>query len=121
MTIDYEKQGNVGIITINRPDARNAVNSEVANGIEAALELAYAERPRRDAVVAEATATLQQARQFLIDKDLITVPSDPVSSTPAHQSIISSACLRSIIFSASMKPTPSWSISGLPNASRRLA
>ena len=47
-------------------------------GIEAALELAYAERPKRDAVVADATATLQQARQFLIDKDLITVPSDPV-------------------------------------------
>jgi enoyl-CoA hydratase len=38
MTIDYEKQGNVGIITINRPDARNAVNSDVANGIEAALD-----------------------------------------------------------------------------------
>jgi enoyl-CoA hydratase len=38
MTIDYEKQGNVGIITINRPDARNAVNSDVANGIEAAID-----------------------------------------------------------------------------------
>jgi len=36
--IDYEKQGNVGIITINRPDARNAVNSEVANGIESAID-----------------------------------------------------------------------------------
>jgi enoyl-CoA hydratase/carnithine racemase len=38
MTVDYEKQGNVGIITINRPDARNAVNSDVANGIEAAID-----------------------------------------------------------------------------------
>lgn len=36
--IEYEKQGNVGIITINRPDARNAVNSEVANGIESAID-----------------------------------------------------------------------------------
>ena len=36
--IDYEKQGNVGVITINRPDARNAVNGEVANGIEAAID-----------------------------------------------------------------------------------
>jgi enoyl-CoA hydratase len=38
MTIDFEKQGNVGIITINRPDARNAVNTEVAQGIEAAID-----------------------------------------------------------------------------------
>ncbi|MCC6225238.1 MAG: crotonase/enoyl-CoA hydratase family protein [Microthrixaceae bacterium] len=36
--IDYEKQGNVGIITINRPSARNAVNTEVATGIEAAID-----------------------------------------------------------------------------------
>ena len=38
MTIDYEKQGNVAIITINRPEARNAVNSDVANGIESAID-----------------------------------------------------------------------------------
>lgn len=38
MTVDYDKQGNVGIITINRPDARNAVNSDVANGIESAID-----------------------------------------------------------------------------------
>jgi enoyl-CoA hydratase len=38
MTIEYTKQGNVGIITINRPDARNAVNSEVATGIEDAID-----------------------------------------------------------------------------------
>lgn len=38
MSVDFTKQGNVGIITINRPDARNAVNSEVAQGIEAAVD-----------------------------------------------------------------------------------
>lgn len=38
MTVEYEKHGNVGIITINRPDARNAVNSEVAQGIESAID-----------------------------------------------------------------------------------
>ncbi len=38
MSIDYTKQGNVGIITINRPDARNAVNSDVATGIEDAID-----------------------------------------------------------------------------------
>jgi enoyl-CoA hydratase len=36
--IDYEAHGNVAIITINRPDARNAVNTAVAQGIEAAVD-----------------------------------------------------------------------------------
>jgi enoyl-CoA hydratase len=36
--IDYEKAGNVAVITINRPDARNAVNTAVATGIEEAVD-----------------------------------------------------------------------------------
>lgn len=36
--IDYELQGHVGLITINRPEARNAVNGAVAQGIEAAID-----------------------------------------------------------------------------------
>lgn len=36
--IDYEKHGNLAVITINRPDARNAVNTAVATGIEAAVD-----------------------------------------------------------------------------------
>jgi len=36
--IDYEKQGNLAVITINRPDARNAVNTAVAQGIEEAID-----------------------------------------------------------------------------------
>ena len=36
--IDYETQGAIAVITIRRPEARNAVNPEVANGIEAALD-----------------------------------------------------------------------------------
>jgi len=38
MTIDYEKKGNYAVITINRPEARNAVNGDVANGIEDAID-----------------------------------------------------------------------------------
>ena len=41
--IDYEKRGNVALITINRPEARNAVNGEVAEGIEAAIDQAEAD------------------------------------------------------------------------------
>jgi enoyl-CoA hydratase len=36
--IKFEKQGPIGIITIDRPEAKNAVNAEVANGIEAAID-----------------------------------------------------------------------------------
>ncbi len=36
--ITFEKDGNVATITINRPEARNAVNPAVASGIEEALD-----------------------------------------------------------------------------------
>ncbi len=36
--VNYEKRGNVGVITINRPEARNAVNTAVATGIEEAVD-----------------------------------------------------------------------------------
>jgi enoyl-CoA hydratase len=38
MVVDYEVKGRVGLITIRRPEARNAVNGDVANGMEAALD-----------------------------------------------------------------------------------
>jgi enoyl-CoA hydratase len=36
--IDFEVDGHVAVITINRPEARNAVNGDVANGIEEAID-----------------------------------------------------------------------------------
>jgi enoyl-CoA hydratase len=36
--IEYEVRDRVAIVTINRPEARNAVNPEVAQGIEAAID-----------------------------------------------------------------------------------
>lgn len=36
--VKFEKQGNVGIITIDRPEAKNAINGEVASAIEAAID-----------------------------------------------------------------------------------
>jgi enoyl-CoA hydratase len=38
MSVDFEKRGPLAVIKINRPDARNAVNGDVANGIEAAID-----------------------------------------------------------------------------------
>ncbi|MCD7099674.1 DUF885 domain-containing protein [Stenotrophomonas sp. MMGLT7] len=46
--------------------------------IEAALELAYAERPARDKVVADAEAALQSSTAFVREKDLVTLPDAPV-------------------------------------------
>ncbi len=36
--IEYATEGHVALITINRPEARNAVNGDVANGIEEAID-----------------------------------------------------------------------------------
>jgi enoyl-CoA hydratase len=36
--VDYELQGRVAVMTLNRPEARNAVNGDVANGLEAAID-----------------------------------------------------------------------------------
>jgi enoyl-CoA hydratase len=36
--VKYEVQGRVGIITLNRPDARNAINGDVAKGVESAID-----------------------------------------------------------------------------------
>ena len=36
--VDYEVRGRVALITINRPEARNAVNGDVASGVENAID-----------------------------------------------------------------------------------
>jgi enoyl-CoA hydratase len=36
--IDYDVRGRTVVLTINRPEARNAINGEVANGLEAAID-----------------------------------------------------------------------------------
>lgn len=38
MVIELERRGRVGVIRLNRPDARNAVDDEVARAMEAALD-----------------------------------------------------------------------------------
>ena len=38
MPVEYEKKGHVAIITMNRPEARNAINGEMAQTMEAALD-----------------------------------------------------------------------------------
>jgi enoyl-CoA hydratase len=38
VSVDFERRGRCGVITINRPEARNAVNADVAAGIEEGID-----------------------------------------------------------------------------------
>jgi uncharacterized protein (DUF885 family) len=58
------------------PDAPTPDQQQQA--IEAALELAYADKPGREEVVDFAKHTLDVATKFTREKDLVTVPDDPV-------------------------------------------
>ena len=58
------------------PDTPTAEQQQAA--IEAALELSYAKRPPRAELMQTATATLQQATDFVRAKDLVTMPEAPV-------------------------------------------
>lgn len=42
LAVEYERRGHVGVIQINRPEAKNAVNAAVATGVGRA----FAERRR---------------------------------------------------------------------------
>src|SRR4051794_39532067 len=38
MSVEYEQRGRIGLIRINRPEARNAVNADVPAGIESGVD-----------------------------------------------------------------------------------
>jgi uncharacterized protein (DUF885 family) len=50
--------------------------------IKAALELAYAMRPQRDAVLDAARASLADTTRFVREKNLVTVPDEPLEIIP---------------------------------------
>lgn len=50
--------------------------------IQAALDLAYADRPRRDQVLATAEAALARATEFVREKDLVGLPDAPLKIIP---------------------------------------
>jgi len=58
------------------PDDPNEAYKQVI--IRAALELAYAKLPPRDGIVEIAKQYLQQATDFVIERNIVTVPDDPV-------------------------------------------
>ncbi|HVK80995.1 MAG TPA: DUF885 domain-containing protein [Verrucomicrobiae bacterium] len=58
------------------PDAPTPEQQQAA--IRAALDLAAADRPARDRLVETATEATEEARRFVIERDLITLPEGPV-------------------------------------------
>lgn len=56
----------------------NPTDEQQQAAIEAALELAYAEKPARDKVVDDAKAALAQSTEFVRTHDLMTLPDAPV-------------------------------------------
>ena len=70
----YEKRGRVGIITLNRPEARNAVNGDVASGVEAAIDQVEADDDVWVAILT-ATTTGQEKPVFCAGADLKAINS----------------------------------------------
>lgn len=58
------------------PDNPTAAQQQAA--IEAALELAYAQKPAREAVVPDARKSLEASTAFVAEHDLMTLPDAPV-------------------------------------------
>lgn len=77
-----EMYGIARTVLKDKPDApalpETPSADEQQKAIEAALELAYAERPARDKVVPDAEAALAQATEFVRKHDLVTLPDAPV-------------------------------------------
>ncbi len=68
-TVTYEATGRVAVITLNRPEARNAVNGEVATGLEAAIDQLEADEDVWVAVLQANTAG-QERPVFCAGADL---------------------------------------------------
>ncbi|MCD9086369.1 DUF885 domain-containing protein [Stenotrophomonas sp. SY1] len=56
----------------------NPTDDQQQKAIEAALELAYADKPARDKVVDDAKVSLEQSTEFVRKHDLMTLPDAPV-------------------------------------------
>ncbi len=64
------------------PMPENPSEDQKQKAIQAALELAYADRPARDKVMDTAEAALANATDFVRTKNLITLPDAPVKVIP---------------------------------------
>ncbi|MFM8942756.1 MAG: enoyl-CoA hydratase-related protein [Acidimicrobiaceae bacterium] len=76
--VEYEVRGKVAIITLNRPEARNAVNGDVASSLEAAIDKLEADSNVWVGVLAANTAG-QERPVFCAGADLKAINSGQAS------------------------------------------
>jgi uncharacterized protein (DUF885 family) len=60
------------------PTPEKPSNAQQQTAIKAALEIAYAERPQRNAILDAARAALTETARFVREKDLVTLPEEPL-------------------------------------------
>ena len=77
--VEYEVRGKVAIITLNRPEARNAVNGDVASGLEAAIDKLEADSNVWVGILAANTAG-QERPVFCAGADLKAINSGQASA-----------------------------------------
>jgi enoyl-CoA hydratase len=77
--VNYEVQGRIGVITLNRPDARNAINGDVAAGVEAAIDQLEAD-PAVWVGVLRANTEGQERPVFCAGADLKAINSGAAAS-----------------------------------------
>jgi len=73
-----ERSDWINVKTAVQPPARGDGVADDTAAIQAALEIAYADRPERDQVVPTAKSALAAATDFVREHDLITLPDSPV-------------------------------------------
>ena len=72
--VEYEVRGKIAILTLNRPEARNAVNGDVASGIENAVD-AFEQDPNVWIAILAANTTGQERPVFCAGADLKAINS----------------------------------------------
>ncbi len=72
--VQYETRGRIAVITLNRPEARNAINDDVASGMEAAIDQLEADADVWVAVL-RANSEGQQRPVFCAGADLKAINS----------------------------------------------
>ena len=77
--VNYEVQGKVALITLNRPEARNAVNGDVAQGLEAAINK-MEEDPNVVIGILRANTSGQERPVFCAGADLKAINSGQAGS-----------------------------------------
>jgi enoyl-CoA hydratase len=77
--VSYEVQGKVALITLNRPEARNAINGDVAQGLEAAIDKMEKD-PNVWVGILRANTTGQERPVFCAGADLKAINSGQAES-----------------------------------------